>query len=134
MVKNKHEHGKLYAHAVSELEKAGISIGKGNVDQKLSSTVLKLVSTFERVADDQLIAGTVFGIFKALITGDLLGDPTNDPNEWAPVSGLGEGVSYNIRCNQILSHDNGISWYRADNNAICGLSKDVLEADNGIEA
>lgn len=126
MSKNKHTNGKLYAHALKELEMAGITVGKGNVDQKLSSTVLKLISTFERVSDEQLIAGTVFGVFKALATGDLLSDPTNNPDEWVLVEGLGEGVSYNVRCNSILSRDGGLTWYRADNNAVCGLSKDVI--------
>lgn len=117
MAKKKQEHGPLYEHAKAELERAGISGGKGNMDQKVYHTVLKLVDTYEKAAVSELMANTIGNLFATLSQGELINSPTDDPDEWKLMPGLGEGVMVLRRCNAFRSKDGGVTWYRDDTGA-----------------
>lgn len=126
MGKKQIKHGPLYEHALAELERAGISGGKGNLDQSVYHPVLKLIDTFERATPTQLLADTIGNLFGALSRGELIEPPTEDPDEWQLQPGLGEGVMTLRRCPVFRSRDGGITWYRVDTGA-SGISKVVTE-------
>ena len=132
MGKKKIAHGPLYEHAKRELELAGITSGKGNVDQTLSGTVLKLIDVYERGSKSEFLASTSLNLFRVLATGELINEPTDDPDEWQLVNGLGEGVCVNRRCNAFFSRDGGVTWFRTDTGAQ-GVSKKVEEVQDGDE-
>lgn len=133
MNKKIQKHGPLYDHAKQELERAGVSPGKGNYDQKVFHTTLKLVDIYERAAESELLGETIHNLFSTLSKGELINPPTDDPDEWKLMPGLGEGVMVLRRCNLFRSNDGGVTWYRADNGA-SGVSKVVTkEADDGSE-
>lgn len=129
MAKKKAEHGLLYAHAKAELERAGISGGKGNMDQKVYHTVLKLVDTYEKAAESELLANTIGNLFATLSQGELINSPTDDPDEWKLMPGLGEGIMVLRRCNAFRSKDGGVTWYREDTGA-SGVSSIATEDKN----
>lgn len=129
MAKKPTEHGPLYEHAKAELEMAGITSGKGNLDQKIYHTVLKLIDTYEKTAESELIANTVRNLFNTLSGGELINGPTDDPSEWKLVPGFGDGVMVLRRCNVFRSRDAGVTWYREDTGA-SGISKVVTEESN----
>jgi hypothetical protein len=129
MVKKKAEHGPLYEHAKAELERAGISGGKGNMDQKVYHTVLKLVDTYERASASELLANTIGNLFATLSQGEIINSPTDDPDEWKLMPGLGEGVMVLRRCNAFRSRDGGVTWYREDTGA-SGVSSIATEDKN----
>lgn len=132
MAKKKIEHGPLYAHAKAELERGGISSGKGNMDQTLHHTVLKLIDTFERGTATELMAEAVRNIFVPLSRGDIINDPTDDPDEWKLMPGLGEGVMILRRCGSFRSRDGGVTWYREDTGQ-SGISKVVTEGSHNAD-
>ena len=133
MAKKAAKHGSLYEHAKRELELAGLSSGRGNYDQKVSHTTLKLIDVYERAADTELLSGIISNLFSTLSKGEIINEPTDDPDEWRLVPGLGEGVMVLRRCDLFRSNDGGVTWYRADTGAT-GISKVVSkEDDNGSE-
>ena len=127
--KKKPEHGPLYEHAKAELERAGITGGKGNMDQKVYHTTLKLVDTFERAAESELLANTIGNLFATLSQGELINSPTDDPDEWKLMPGLGDGIMVLRRCNAFRSKDGGQTWYREDTGA-SGVSTIATEDSN----
>lgn len=114
MNKKIQKHGPLYEHAKSEIELAGVSSGKGNFDQTLSRTVLKLVDVFERSADTDLLKSMISNMFTTLASGEILNKPTTNPAEWDDMP-ESDGVKFLIRCPLYRTVDNGQSWYRIDN-------------------
>lgn len=129
MAKKKHEHGPLYEHVKRELELAGLSNPKGQSDQTLYSTVLRLADTFERGAKNEFLSTTIKNVFNALTDGELLTNPTDDPDEWKLMPGLGAGVMVNRRCNQFGSRDGGVTWYRLNNPEITGVSNESTKEE-----
>lgn len=132
MAKHEQKHGPLYEHAKRELELAGISGGKGNMDQKVFHTVLRLVDTFERSADSEMLADLIRNVFATLSAGEIMNAPTSDPGEWMPAPGLGENVMVLKRCNAFRTTDGGDTWFRPDTGA-SGLSKAPKEVQNANE-
>ena len=140
MVKKKIEHGPLYEHARQELERAGVSSGKGNLDQKVYHTTLKLIDTYEKAADTQLLANTIGNLFASLSQGEIINPPTDLVDEWQlrPTlfarDGSGPGhTSVLRRCQAFRSDDAGVTWYRPDTGGD-GVSIEVEgESDNANE-
>jgi len=116
MSKRNREFGPLYQHAKAELELAGVTQGKGNIDQKLMSTTLKLVDVLEKNSPTEFIKTTILNIFRVLSVGELLGKPTDNPDEWLPAEGLEGGILYNKRCDNYFSRDGGKTWFTAQGN------------------
>lgn len=134
--KKKIEHGPLYEHAKSELERAGITGVKGNVDQTVYHTVLKLVDIYERNGKTEFLATSIGNLFATLSQGELINSPTDDPDEWKLMRGLGDGVSVLRRCDKFRSNDGGVTWYRPDTGAsgVSEVSVKQEEQSNGDEA
>lgn len=114
------KHGPLYEHALRELESAGITVGKGNMDQKVSSTVLKLVDIYEHNGTSELIRSMVRNLFVTFSAHDIINPPTDNPDEWTLIRDAEGDYLVLRRCTDYRSRDGGISWYRQDGAA--GLS------------
>lgn len=135
MVKKKPEHGPLYEHARQELERAGVLGGKGNLDQKVYHTTLKLIDTYEKAATSQLLANTIGNLFATLSQGEIINPPTDDVDEWQliptlqAIDGTQGHTSVLRRCKAFRSDDAGVTWYRRDTGAD-GVSEVVTEEEN----
>lgn len=136
MVKKNHiPKGELYEHAKKELELAGLTGGKGNLDQSVYHTTLKLIEHFERVSSkSKLMGDTVRSLFNTFSQGEVINDPTDDPNEWVAAPGIGDGVVVLKRCNKFYSLDGGVTWRRTDDPGAVGISKKVTEVSDGSES
>lgn len=110
MAKKTLQHGRLYEHAKRELEAAGVTLGKGNMDQKLSGTVLKLIDIFEHNTPSELLRGTVRTLFTTLSNGETLAPPTDVPEEWKLARDQKGDYLVLRRDTNYKSFDGGVSW------------------------
>jgi hypothetical protein len=122
MAKKKHEHGPLYSHALHELEIAGFSEPKGQNDQSIYSTVLRLVDTLERGAKSEYQRNVAQRFFSELAQGMPVSEITDNPYEWELLPG--HDMYVNKRCNLFRSSDEGTTWIRTDT-MTSGVSKKV---------
>lgn len=122
------QHGPLYEHALQELESAGITTGKGNLDQRISSTVLKLIDIFEHNGTSEVSRSMIRNLFVTFSGHDIVNPPTDDPDEWRVVSDNQGDLLALKRCPDYRSRDGGISWFHIDGMRV-GVSEKVNQED-----
>lgn len=128
MQKTKYKHGPLYEHAKKELEKSGLSNGKG-LDQTIFNSTLRLIDTYERSSASPLAADTIAQLFDVLRSGGLINPPTNYPGEWRLEPGL--RCSVNVRCPDYRSDDHGKTWRHVSGATGISIDVSVKESDSG---
>lgn len=126
-------YGPIYQHAKAELERAGVTGKKGQLDQKIFHTTLKLVHVYEQAGPSDLTLSTISNLFNTLSQGELINKPTNDPDEWEHTPSLGEDIYLNKRCQLFISRDGGKTWQRPDTGSY-GVSVDVTKEEEQDDA
>jgi len=118
----------MVAHARRELEMAGLFTAnkENDYDGFIGRGTLALVKLFnDWTDDDPAKMQAIHNVFNAVIFGDLLSPPTNDPDEWETVEVEGQSITRNKRNNMYITRDDRQTWYnlRTEQRGICNDSE-----------
>lgn len=117
MSKSRNNDTLIVAHARRELELAGAFKKTKDYDGILGRAILAQVKTFcEWTKEDPALMEVVHQGFSAVIMGELLSPPTDDPEEWEKIEREdNKRVWRNRRSPFYISTDKGKSWINMTN-------------------
>lgn len=117
MSKSRNNDTLIVAHARHELELAGAFKKTKDYDGILGRAILAQVKTFcEWTKEDPALMEVVHQGFSAVIMGELLSPPTDDPKEWERIKREdNKRVWRNKRSPFYVSTDKGKSWINMTN-------------------
>lgn len=97
-------------HAKKEFNIAGWTDNNGNFKDEMQELVCKdvldLLSVFSKQGHSGASAAYTIGLFKQLVTWDIISPLTGEDSEWNDV---GDGLFQNNRCSRVFK-ENGIAY------------------------
>ena len=119
----------IVAHARRELEMAEAFKKTEDYDGQIGRAALAVVKVFDEwTKGDPALLESIHLAFNQIVTGELLSNPTTDPDEWEAIEHEDQVAWRNKRSPFYMSGDAGVSWQHMGNGQ-SGKSKNHITGE-----
>ena len=119
----------IVGHARRELEMAEAFKKTKDYDGQIGRAALAVVKVFDEwTKGDPALLESIHLAFNQIVTGELLSNPTTDPDEWEAIEHEDKTAWRNKRSPFYMSGDAGVSWQHMGNGQ-SGKSKNHITGE-----